>query len=197
MDDLNDLAQAATSSVTQTSKRSSLMLAEPTERLAAACIDLFAITISTMLLFAFGETSGKALLWIGEAWLLAHLVVEMVTGYTLGTRLVKVRVVDRDGQPVSTARLVVRGFVRHLWLWVLLIGSTLALMSDSGWISAEMSFTELFHWAIGLAWLMMCGGSFAMLGDASQTLADRLTGTFVTSDRRKLLAELRAKQYGL
>lgn len=99
-----------------------LPLAGPVSRLLAVLVDLMVVSLATTIIgkltavvAAFSTDFGAGLttlLYFAVTVLYAILTEWLWQGQTVGKRLLKIRVVDRDGLPIYFSQLVVRNLLR-------------------------------------------------------------------------------------
>ncbi|MBL8237572.1 MAG: RDD family protein [Bryobacterales bacterium] len=99
-----------------------LPLAGPVSRLLAVMVDVVAVSLAasvigrvTALVSAFHADFGAGLttlLYFAVTVLYAILTEWLWQGQTVGKRLMKIRVVDRDGLPIHVSQVVVRNLLR-------------------------------------------------------------------------------------
>jgi uncharacterized RDD family membrane protein YckC len=156
-------------------------LAGPFRRLPAFLIDLgvrFGVWIAALLFFAFtGALTGSGevgiaiwlLLWFVMEWFYGGLLETFWNGQTLGKRMLGMRVLRTDGQPINGLQAVMRNVLRLVDLMPLVPLTA----------GAE----------VGQGILPMCliGLLTPMMTRRSQRLGDLVCGTMVVVEERKWL----------
>ncbi|MHC4178370.1 MAG: RDD family protein [Planctomycetota bacterium] len=144
-------------------------VAGPFRRLPAYLIDLLVrVLIIGVGSFVFGIIAGFALLgpwwWIGGSlvwlfivtWFYGGLFETLWNGQTPGKRMMQIRVLSTDGQPINGVQAVLRNWLRALDLFPVcyLLGLLVALMNNrfqrlGDWASGTMVVVEERQWLYG------------------------------------------------
>lgn len=188
-DNMSSAASSVRELVTPEGVPLGIVIGSAASRFMALMIDfiiigLLMLALFLLLLFAFGTFGGNAMKPIGIVIALSGFVLRNLyflllesrpKAATFGKRLLGLRVVSRDGGPLSIDQVVARNLMREVELFLpfMVLGSMAATGDAGGW-----AVLAGFVWALGFS-------LFLLFNKDRMRIGDLLAGTWVV-ERQKV-----------